>query len=66
MWNINFDHIDFEEIFRKYRGAQGIREEKQYVLPFIENVRQQDVTILHVAARRPNALELRVRIRFAS
>ncbi|MGH9602802.1 MAG: hypothetical protein ACRD24_10485, partial [Terriglobales bacterium] len=65
-WNSKFDHIDFEAVLPEYKGARELPEEKQYVLPFIESVREEDVAIVDVRAKRPNSLEVRLKIRFAS
>lgn len=65
-WGSEFDHLDFDAIHPKYKGVRGLHEEKQYVLPFIEGVKEKDVTIVDVEAKRPNSLELRLKIRFAS
>ncbi len=65
-WNCHFEHIDFDAILPRYRGKAEDGDEKQYVLPFIEGVREKDVTIVDVEAKRPNSLELRLKIRFAS
>jgi hypothetical protein len=39
--------------------------EEQLTLPFIEALREQDVRVVQVTARKPNAVELRVLIKFA-
>ena len=72
MWGLEFSYgvmkLD-REFFRSQRegmeskGAQSAAH--QYVLPFIEGLRERDIEILQVTARKPSSVEVRFRIRFA-
>ncbi|MBZ5511925.1 MAG: helix-turn-helix domain-containing protein [Acidobacteriia bacterium] len=38
---------------------------QQYVLPFIEGLREQDIEVLQVTPHKPSSVDVRLRIRFA-
>jgi len=64
LWGWNFKHIDFGE--RSARAPSETEQPRQYVLPFIENVHEDDIQVIRAKAVKPDRLELTVQIRFAS
>lgn len=66
-WKLNFKYADYDlddEFFEKVKERGPVREE-QMALPFIEALRTEDIEILAVVPKPPNAVEMRLRIRFA-
>ena len=64
LWGWSFKHIDFAE--RSARAPSESEQPRQYVLPFIENVRESDIQIVRAKPVKPDCLELTVQIRFVS
>ena len=64
VWGLNFKHIDFGASAGR-STASPMEEPRQYVLPFIEGVREKDVQVIHAKPVKPDTLELTVQIRFA-
>lgn len=62
-WNIRFELLDAVIVPRRRRP--GRTSEAQLTLPFVEALREQDVRVVKVTAKKPNAVELKVMIRFA-
>jgi len=62
LWGWNFQHIDFAE--QSARAPSEIEQPRQYVLPFIEGVRESDIQIIRAKPVKPDTLELTVQIRF--
>ena len=68
MWGWTFKYANYdldENFFESVRKDTGPPKEKQIPLPFIEALRNEDIEILKVTARRPNAVEVTFKIRFA-
>jgi hypothetical protein len=63
-WGWNFQYIDFAERYAK--APSDLEQPRQYVLPFIENVRESDVQVIRAKSVKPDSLELTVQIRFGS
>ncbi len=63
-WGVDFTYLNFGAPAKK-RYPSEADEPRQYVLPFIESVRQDDIQIIRAKPVRPDTLELVVRIRFA-
>lgn len=64
IWGWNSRYIDFAE-----RSASAPSEEeqpRQYVLPFSESIREDDIQVIRAKAVKPDSLELTVQIRFVS
>lgn len=68
-WGMTFTYADFvldNEFFESQTKEPGPLKEEQIPLPFIEALRSEDIEILAVVPRKPNAVELKLRISFAS
>lgn len=63
-WKLDFKYIDFGEKNKRVAPSE-IKEPRQYVLPFIENVRESDVQIIRAKSVKPDTLQLTVHIKFA-
>src|SRR5579864_3731599 len=63
-WGWNFEYIDFAE--RPGRAPSEEEQPRQYVLPFIESVKESDIQVVRAKPVRPDSLELTVQIRFGS
>ena len=62
LWELTFAHIDFGG---RRPSPVPVREEpRQYVLPFIENVRERDVEVIKAKSVKPDTLQLTVNIKF--
>ncbi len=67
-WDLDFKYADYnldDGFFEKAGRERGPVREEQMALPFIEALRTEDIEILAVVPKRPNAVEMRLRIRFA-
>jgi len=63
-WGLNFKHVDFGS--RAPVSAPTEEESpRQYLLPFLESVRQNDIEVLRTKPVKPDMLEVTVRIKFA-
>ncbi|HEY1528245.1 MAG TPA: hypothetical protein VGH51_18615 [Candidatus Angelobacter sp.] len=62
-WGLNFKYIDFGANSR--HSSSPPEEHRQYVLPFIDNVRERDVEIIKTKSVKPDTLQLTVNIKFA-
>src|SRR5215470_8677874 len=63
-WGWNFKYIDFAE--RSGRAPTEDEQPRQYVLPFIETVRESDIQVIRAKPVKPDSLELTVQIKFGS
>jgi hypothetical protein len=63
LWGWNFQYVDFAE--QSAKAPSEVEQPSQYVLPFIESVRERDIQIIRAKPVKPDTLELTVRIRFA-
>ena len=64
LWKWNFQYIDFAE--QSAKAPSEVEQPRQYVLPFIESVRESDIKIIRAKPVKPDTLELTVQIRFVS
>lgn len=72
LWGLDFEY-GVLRLDKGYFSAQPKRdlpqrarlEAQQYVLPFLEGLREQDIEVLQVTARKPSSVELKLLIRFA-
>jgi dihydropteroate synthase len=62
-WGLNFRYIDFGANSRN--SSPTTEESRQYVLPFIEGVRERDIEIIKTKSVKPDTLQLTVNIKFA-
>jgi transcriptional regulator with XRE-family HTH domain len=62
-WGLKFKYIDFGANSRQ--SSPTTEEPRQYVLPFIANVRERDVEIIKAKSVKPDTLQLTVNIKFA-
>jgi transcriptional regulator with XRE-family HTH domain len=68
LWGKEFTYAGFaldNEFFENLAKEPGPPKEEQIPLPFIEGLRNEDIKILEVIPRKPNAVELKLRIQFA-
>jgi hypothetical protein len=65
LWGVKSDYINFGHTGSP--PASAIHEDKtrQYVLPFIQSVRENDIEIVRTKPIRPDTLQLTVNIKFA-
>jgi len=61
-WNYDLDEKFFESLPNKKTRPLT---ESQIPLPFIEGLRNEDIEIIAVVPRKPNAVEVSLKIRFA-
>ena len=64
LWGLNFTNIDFGAP-GKSTSPSETEQPRQYVLPFIQSVREQDIEIVKTKSVKPDTLQLIVNIRFA-
>ncbi len=67
-WKLNFKYANYDlddAFFDKLPEERGPVRETQISLPFIEALGTEDIEILEVIPKKPNAVELRLKIRFA-
>jgi predicted transcriptional regulator len=64
LWGFTFQYLDFAVGARRSAPSEE-DQPRQYVLPFIEGVRQRDVEIIRAKPVKPDTLQLTVNIRFA-
>jgi len=64
-WGMNFAHIDFGAKAPPQPTPTEEDAPRQYVLPFIKSVRENDIEIVQTKPVRPDTLQLTVNIRFA-
>jgi transcriptional regulator with XRE-family HTH domain len=68
-WGVKLKYADYaldDEFFENSVRERGPVKEKQIPLPFIEGLRNEDIEVLAVIPRKPNAVELKLRIKFAA
>src|SRR5258707_13291445 len=62
-WKFQFKHLDFGE---RQHAAPAVEEyTRQYVLPFIESVRENDIEVVRTKSVRSDTLQLTINIKFA-
>jgi len=69
LWKVKLHYADYaldDEFFEKSVKERGPVREQQMPLPFIEGLRNEDIEILAVIPRKPNAIEVKLRIKFAA
>ncbi len=64
LWGIKFKYVDFGAQ-RKSSSPSETDQPRQYVLPFIESVRENDIEIIQAKPVKPDTLQLTVNIKFA-
>jgi len=66
-WNLKYWNYDLDDSFFKSLPADAVADlETQLPLPFIEGLRSEDVQVVAVVPRKPNAVEVSLKIRFAA
>jgi hypothetical protein len=63
-WGVDFQYMDFGTIPRR-RGPSETDQPRQYILPFIEGVRESDIQIIQAKSVKPDTLQLTITIKFA-
>ena len=64
-WGLSFQYIDFGGT-RKSKASPSEREQpRQYVLPFVEAVKENDIEVVMAKPVTPDTLQLTINIRFA-
>lgn len=68
LWGLNLTYgglpLD-EEVFQSARKSAATSTPVQIALPFLEALREEDIRVLDVRARKPNSILLRIEITFA-
>jgi len=67
-WELNFKYADYDlddKFFEKISEERGPIREEQIPLPFLEALGRKDIEVLEVILRKPNAVEVKLKIRFA-
>lgn len=70
-WGLDFEYGDLKlnaEFFRRHKAERSpseTRQAHQYVLPFLEGLREEDIEVIEVSPRKPSSVEVRLRIKFA-
>jgi transcriptional regulator with XRE-family HTH domain len=68
-WKVNFNYGNYvldDQFFETLVLDPVAVKETQIPLPFIEGLRNEDIEILAVVPRKPNAVDVSLRIRFAA
>lgn len=65
VWNENFTHIDFASASRTWSPSEE-SQPRQYILPFIKAIREDDIEVVCAKAVKPDSLLLTLKIRFVS
>ena len=68
-WKMNFNYGNYvldDRFFETLVLDPGAVRETQIPLPFIEGLRNEDIEVLAVIPRKPNAVDVSLRIRFAA
>jgi hypothetical protein len=61
---MKFDYIDFGASARSLNVA-AIEQPRQYVLPFLKSVRENDIEVISTKPVRPDTLQLTINVKFA-
>lgn len=64
-WGMTFEHIDFGSARSSRHVPSEEESPRQYVLPFLQAVRGEDVEVVRAKTVKPDTLQLTVNIRFA-
>jgi transcriptional regulator with XRE-family HTH domain len=68
-WKVNFNYGNYlldDQFFETLIPDRGAIKETQIPLPFIEGLRNEDIEVLAVIPRKPNAVDVSLRIRFVA
>jgi len=68
LWRLNFSYGTYpldDQYFDRLSTEPGPVKEIQIPLPFIESLRNEDIVVLKVSPRKPNAVEVKLLITFA-
>jgi hypothetical protein len=65
IWGENFTHIDFASTSRTSSPSEESHP-RQYILPFIKAIREDDIEIIRAKAVKPDSLLLTLKIKFVS
>lgn len=68
-WHLKFKYAAYnldDDFFESVPDDSAPVRETQIALPFIEALREEDIEILEVIPKKPNAIEVRLRIQFAA
>jgi len=63
IWDLHFEYL--EPIISRRALKSSPSQAIQLALPFIKALREEDIQIIKVTPKEPNAVELRVMIKFA-
>jgi transcriptional regulator with XRE-family HTH domain len=67
-WKLDFNYGSYvldDQFFETQVAKPGAVKETQIPLPFIQGLRNEDIEVLAVIPRKPNAVDVSLRIRFA-
>jgi hypothetical protein len=68
-WKVDLKYADYaldDQFFENTVKNKGPVKEEQIPLPFIEALRTEDIQILAVIPRKPNAVEVKLKIAFVA
>jgi hypothetical protein len=65
LWKQDFSYIDFGSTSRTLSPSER-DQPRQYVLPFIKGIHENDIEVVRAKAVKPDSLILTIKIRFAS
>ena len=63
-WGVEFEYLNFGEK-ATVRAPSEAEQPRQYILPFIESVRETDIRIIKAKSVKPDTLQLTINIKFA-
>ena len=63
-FGMTFEHIDFGANARKALGPVP-EKPRQYILPFLQSVRENDIEVIATKPVKPDTLQITVHIKFA-
>lgn len=65
-WDFKYGNYDLDDKFFESLPAERPASQTQIPLPFIEGLRSEDIEVIAVVPRKPNAVEVSLKIRFAA
>jgi hypothetical protein len=63
-WGVEFEYLNFGTNVT-VRAPSEAEQPRQYILPFIEGVRETDIQIIKAKSVKPDTLQLTINIKFA-
>ncbi len=63
-WGVEFEYLNFGAQAKTHAPSEA-EHPRQFILPFIEGVRETDIRIIRAKSVRPDTLQLTISIKFA-